>query len=483
MTVGNGLILGARQGLQANLVAQFSGDLTLVNGDEETQTIVYPDTLVPVKLLTDYPRLKTLLAQHASVADFIPMSRGHAAILNDNGIIAGDTDDAEDVTVLFGVDFAEHQRMFPDSFVTVEGRLLQPGERGLLLSAEERKLIYDQQNFWLVPEDERLNVKHLPPELRAMPDKLVIKHDLVVTGMTGNSLESDIRVPVKGIVQVRNLSNVKLGSMLDIESFRQCFGYLSAAAANTQLSAEQTQLLTEDNEGMLFGENESVAVTETMTAHYDLAALQAQTTRQAANLQTDQGAYQFVLVKLRPGVSLAAGATQLRQAFAAAGLNIKVLDWQQSTGSLGQFTTLTQGTLLLLVLFVFLIAAIVITNTLSMAAIERTTEIAMMRAIGARKSFIRRMLLAEIGALALVFGGIGMGVGILFIWGLNALRIPMTAEWILTLVAGGDTLHLAVDLPGFLTGSGQVAVVTLISALYPMLVASKIVPLEAIARD
>ena len=53
-------------------------------------------------------------------------------------------------------------------------------------------------------------------------------------------------------------------------------------------------------------------------------------------------------------------------------------------------------------------AIIIIVNTLSMAAIERTSEIGMMRAVGARKGFIRLMFLGETAALSAIFGGAGI---------------------------------------------------------------------------
>ena len=78
---------------------------------------------------------------------------------------------------------------------------------------------------------------------------------------------------------------------------------------------------------------------------------------------------------------------------------------------IGSLTTLIKGSLLIFVSFLFLVAVIIIINTLTMAAMERTPEIGMMRAIGARKNFIRAMFFGETGMLAGVFGGAGVGFG------------------------------------------------------------------------
>ena len=69
------------------------------------------------------------------------------------------------------------------------------------------------------------------------------------------------------------------------------------------------------------------------------------------------------------------------------------------------------------------------------------------------------------------------------VWGLTALHLPATSNWMVSLLVGGDVLHPIVDMMGFVFGSGQLAVVTILAALYPIVIARKITPLEAIARD
>jgi ABC-type lipoprotein release transport system permease subunit len=209
----------------------------------------------------------------------------------------------------------------------------------------------------------------------------------------------------------------------------------------------------------------------------------SKTRRTAHAFDTEKGAYQFTAIKLKPGIPLQRAKEQLECLFANANVPVKVLTWKQSTGSAAQFASLTQGVLQVFVLFIFFVAAIVITNTLSMAALERTAEIGMMRAIGSQKGFIGKMLLMEIMVLAILFGGLGMLLGVGVVWELTALQLPTDSDDMLSLMAGGDVLHPVVDMMGFVYGSGQLAVVTILAALYPMIVARKITPLEAIARD
>ncbi len=481
MTVGNGIISGAKRGFRENIVERFSGDVTLIAGDEETQSVLFSESALPLKLLPDYPALKTVLEQQDVVDGFLPMSRGFAAVLDESGSAVLDEDAADTAPMLFGVDFEQYQTLFQKNVIAIEGRLLEHGERGIVLTEKHRDMIYNLYNFWVVPKGAALDETHLPPEALAAKDTLTIRDELVLLGLSDEVAGGDIRVPVIGIGRLQNFREIKLGSFIDIESFRQCFGYLSGNRAN--LSAEQKTLLAATDEGDLFEETTSIEFSDDAGITYDAAVMQEQTRQTNAAFQTEDGAYQFVVVKFKNGVSQQEGSERLRRAIADAGLNIKILSWQEAIGSLSQIATLMQGVLFGLVAFLFGVAALMITNTLSMAALERSAEIGMMRAVGMQKHLIGKMFLTEIGTLSLLFGGLGMFLGVLIIQGVSALHISTASHWMLGLLAGGDRLRPMISGAYMLLGVGQLAFVTIVAALYPMMIAQKITPLDAIARD
>jgi ABC-type antimicrobial peptide transport system permease subunit len=484
MTIGNGIAKGSKQGFERDLVKGYSGDLTLIHGDENTQSIFSLQAPHRLKLLPDYPKLKALLEQQDIIARFLPMSRGLAIPLSNNGTMITDEDQGgENELLLFGVNFADYETMFDHPQIAVEGRLLKNGETGMLISTDHRDELFNLYNIWVVPQGGTVVEEHLPPDALAIKDQLIVKDELVLLALEGTGLESDIRVPVIGVVEAKRFKAANENSYLDMESFRQCFGYLSAEAGQVRLSAEQTVLLGQVEEDTIFAESDQMEAISPMNNRYAVSDLQQQTTRTDGAINTNAEAYQFVSIKLKPGVNFEDGAAQLRRVLAAAGMNLKVLDWRQALGFDAQIGAIFHGVLFIMVLFIFVVAAIVIMNTLSMAAIERTTEIGMMRAIGAQRRFISRMILAEVGLISVIFGGLGMVVGVIVIWGLAALQLPTTADWMLGMLAGGDTLHPIVDGPGFLLGSGQLAVVTVLSVLYPISIARKITPVEAITRD
>jgi putative ABC transport system permease protein len=143
---------------------------------------------------------------------------------------------------------------------------------------------------------------------------------------------------------------------------------------------------------------------------------------------------------------------------------------------------LIKTSLFVFVMFLFFVAIIIIVNTLSMAALERTSEIGMMRAVGARKSFIRLMFLGETGVLSAVFGGAGILVGIITVNIVAVFNIS-TGNDMVQLLFGGDTFRPYLSLLDIGLALIQLVIVTIIAVIYPVRLASNIKPLDAISRD
>ena len=476
MILGDALIEGAKQGLAENMINRFTGHVVLAAAKEKKQEVFFG--FGTLKVLPNYPQLKAVLEKQTFIANFLPLTRGMAMILNDAGRSAQAS--------VYGVNFEEFQRMYLDNVLQFEGTLLKKGERGVLIGRKAREQFYDFNKFWVVPEGVPLNPDHLTPAARKASENntLTIKSDLVFLGQSVSSLGNDIRLPVKGIIRLKSLDAV-FGEVcfMDIESYRECFGHITAADNTAELSEEQKAALATDNPDDLFSDTDVVKQTELNTQGYNLETMQQQTQRAAVNVNTDNGAYNIVTVKLKPGISIPEGEKRLRQALADAKVDVKVVTWQQAIGEAAQFATISQSALFVFVVFIFFVAIIIIMNTLSMAAIERTSEIGMMRAVGARKSFISKMFFAETSLLSFLFGGLGIVVGIIAVFVVVALKIPVTSNEILNLLFASDTVHPIVNGLGLVSGIIQLAIVTLLAMLYPIRVATKITPLEAISRD
>jgi ABC-type antimicrobial peptide transport system permease subunit len=81
-----------------------------------------------------------------------------------------------------------------------------------------------------------------------------------------------------------------------------------------------------------------------------------------------------------------------------------------------------------------------------------------------------------------VFGGAGIMAGGICIFILNLLHIT-TENNILELLFGGNVLRPTLGFLDIMIGIIELALVTIIAAAYPLRVARRITPLDAVTRD
>jgi putative ABC transport system permease protein len=163
-----------------------------------------------------------------------------------------------------------------------------------------------------------------------------------------------------------------------------------------------------------------------------------------------------------------------------ASLGIKVADWAQASGFYAQISAGLQAFIFLATALVFLVVAMIFMNTLIINVTERTAEIGTMRAIGAERSFVRAVFLAE--ALALNLGAALVGLAAS---GAAALAFSRSGVALPDLVAqflvGGGPVPIRASAWPFLMGVLVVAAVSVLATLYPVSVATKITPLKAMS--
>jgi len=202
----------------------------------------------------------------------------------------------------------------------------------------------------------------------------------------------------------------------------------------------------------------------------------------ARKINYDNAAYNYVSILLKPGEDLNAAVARTRQLMKDNGLPVKVLSWKQASGQVAQISDILRIIINVFVILLFFVAVIIIMNTLSMTALERTEEFGMMRAVGARKGFITRMFLSETMALSALFGGAGILIGALVAWVIQPLGISAGQSEILELLFGGEVFRPTLGVGGVLGGIVALGVVTVLAVFYPLVVARRITPLDAINR-
>jgi ABC-type lipoprotein release transport system permease subunit len=309
---------------------------------------------------------------------------------------------------------------------------------------------------------------------------------------------NSVNVKVYGVVRFRGLEKSAIAgvmSLMDIMTFRDLYGYLTPARAEEiRRMREAVGARTVDREraeAELFGAppgaeaaSRAVAIDEQQV----LAGLgggreRVDLSRVYTQGEIDGGVALNAAVLLKDPARLRAGQREIEDAARAAGLDLKVVDWQKASGLVGQFVTLSRLILWTAVLIIFAVALVVINNAMVMATLQRVKEIGTMRAIGAQRRFVLAMLLVETVATGLVFGLAGAALGALVVWGVRvAGGIPAMNDQLYFFFSGPallPTLGGGSLLASFLI----VLLVSVLSGFYPALIAMRVTPVEAMAAD
>lgn len=475
MTVGNGMISGMEQGLSENIVNSFTGDIVVISKAEENADVLFSFAGKPLKVIKNFNAAKKALDQDTMIQDYLPATAGMVMVFTP-GTEMG-------YIYLLGVDMNRYREVFPGSIKVTEGRLFKSGEKGVLVSEEARKQGYDSMDFWLVPQGVKLDRSKLPADVKKDYQNLDIRRDLVFMGASTSNTSVDVRVPVVGIMKYRALNKI-WGNycIIDIESFREAHNYVTGADSKVEISGEQKKLMESDNLDQMFSTGSVVQQTATTNAAISMQDIQKATQKTIQKYNPDAGTFNLVFIKLKKGVNQQKAIRELNDSFRKNHAEVRAVSWKDAVGTIGSMAVMIKGALNLFIMFIFFVAIIVIMNTLSMAALERVSEIGMMRAIGARKGFLRNMFTYETGILSFFFGGLGILIGIIIIYLVKAAGLTTTNE-ILQLVYGGDKLNPIFNFGDLILGIVELGIVTFLAVLYPLKVVGKIAPLDAISRD
>lgn len=476
MTIGNGVIAGMDRGISRNIVNAFMGDLVIISDKQKSDNIFFDFMGSSVEGIGNYKQINEILKTQDYIGKYLPVGKNLAMLLSEDQSTPG-------FVYLLGVDIQAYKEMFPDNFKVLEGRILEPGEKGLIVPTFAREEMYSYSSQWMIPEGGFLIKENMKKEIVENADNVAVSSSIVLMGMSsGINSTTDVRFGIKGIVKYDALNTI-LGHfcIADIESYRECMGYFSAEQNSIEVPKEEKKLLNMETADLdsLFS-SDSLMV-ENIRKAAPTGAKPAAVPEVKPGTPAD-GIFNLVFVKLKDGISYRDAMAKLNKALSDNKAGVRAVTWNSASGPIGSMAIIIKSALFVFVTLLFIVAIIIIINTLTMAALERTPEIGMMRAVGARKSFITGMFFSETGILSFAFGGAGIAAGVLAVKLVPLFHIT-TKNDMLQLLYGGDIFYPVLSVPDIFVTVFQLSLVTVIAALYPVAVAKNITPLDAIQRD
>ena len=162
------------------------------------------------------------------------------------------------------------------------------------------------------------------------------------------------------------------------------------------------------------------------------------------------------------------------------GYDVHAVSWSESSGMIGKLVVVFRAGLWIIVLIIFSVALVIISNAMVMATLERTQEIGTMRAIGAQRPFLMVMLFVEAVVTGIVFGGLGGLLGALTVRAIDIRGIPATSD-VMYFFFSGSRLFPFID--PFSVGVAFIIVlfVSGLSSFYPAWLAMRVSPRVAMS--
>ena len=319
---------------------------------------------------------------------------------------------------------------------------------------------------------------------------------ITMRGVTQGGYLKTVTVKIYGTFTFKGLESNDLAAghnLMDMMTYRDLFGLMTQerhreiASIRREFGVDVVR--QEDVEASLFGSDASIVEDDhtsvgfdefdgiDLTARLDLDKELMERTYTSEEM--DSGVAVNAAIILKDPSKLQQSFAEVRQLSEDKNLGLQVVDWQTASGMVGQFTIVIRLVLYVAIFIIFMVALVIINNSMVMATMERIQEIGTMRAIGASRRFIMIMFLLETLALGVVAGSLGafFAGGVVLV--LGQVGLSAGGEDILVFLFSGKRLYPSVGFENLLMGFLAIMLVSIVSTLYPARVATRIQPIVA----
>ena len=354
----------------------------------------------------------------------------------------------------WGIDPDSYIKMFPDNIDILDGEFLKSGEQGVLLN---QKVIDDIKNDL---------------------DRDVKVGDMITFQSFSGGMKLH-EVPLKGIFKYKNgNATVVRMNLMDIESYRILARMTVGTTDEIEVDDAALDLLDGDFDfdTMLLDDIDTSMASDSV----DFDSVLGDLSKREAMTKPSTGTWNFILLKLENINQVDKVKAKIEKWAKDNDVNIEVKTWEKAAGTTGDTIKALRIVFNIFIIIIAIVTIIIIMNTLVVSIIERTSEIGTMRAVGAQKSFVRRLFITETLAISVVFGIIGIVLALIILFILNRVGISFNGNLFLEMIFGGEVLYPITKLSTIFSGLLISIGIGFFSSLYPVTIALKIDPIKAI---
>ncbi|MGC6416661.1 MAG: ABC transporter permease [Bradymonadia bacterium] len=426
-------------------------------------------------------RLKILAAR---LIDRLEKSRMEGVVIADNAELESKARRLKTQTGALSI------MLTPDSVNTLVGELSR------ILATDTRE-IDELLTAFLDIDDSNLETRHkqfyeiIAPHLDLYPFK--VGDVVTIRAWTKSGYSRAANVKVHGTFSFKGLERSDLSgaaNLVDMMTFRELYGQMSRAQRSelTEIKS-QAKAKTVDRAGAemaLFGSDSTDDESDTDFgggfSEFDGVRLKRSKRTVDENRfsqkEVDEGLALSTAVLLHDEAKIEQTKTALADALNKAKLKLKVVDWKQASGLIGQLFQLVRAVLFVAIFIIFAVALVIINNSMLMATLERVREIGTMRAIGAQRALVLAMFVTETFLLCALAGGLGVLMSIGLLSYLNSAGIPAANDMMMFMFSG-PRLFPNYAVEHLMIGFVIILVVSVLATVWPARVATRVAPIEA----
>lgn len=447
--IGNSVFSNTDEGLGATYRDSLTGELTISARSSDPFTLFGSE----LPLIGEYfknPLLPRFADLSYRIQRELPEAQTLPVLIGAGKLSLGDFDEP---AAFFGARFGDYFRFFP-SLKLLRGSLPQPGSPGILINQR----LYDRVVNSLGREPE-LGERFL---FAAVLDSSFVLRELPFEGVYAYPVSDQL------------LDRVVL---IDDDTARALNGYYGSSA---EVPQGEEDLISKDSLDDLFATSEDLLTEPTDGISLEQVSDELKTSAGPASV--DQSSWNFLLVR---GGQAATRATQakVQAALTRDDLMVQVRDWRDSAGGNARVVWFLQWMFNVGLIFISLVASLIVMNSLSLSVVERTREIGTMRALGAERGLVGRLIGYETVILVAGAGLVGIVLGVVVLGIASSLGgIPIDNP-LLAALFGSNLYKPRVQVNLVLIHAGLGVALGLVSMILPILKATKVAPVQAMARE